>query len=113
MVYKLAEVQKGKGCTGPVDSGGGSGAARTLGVSTCDCGLDKFLPRWTHWAVLLLTACIRIYYIGQPQSMWILHPDEIFQTVEGKGRGAGVEDNFYAQCTFMKYARRWKETIGV
>lgn len=94
VVYKLAEVQKGKGGTGPVDSGGGSGAARTLGVSTCDCGLDKFLPRWTHWAVLLLTACIRIYYIGQPQSMWILHPDEIFQTVEGKGRGAGVEDNF-------------------
>lgn len=82
VVYKLAEVQKGKGGTGPVDSGGGSGAARTLGVSTCDCGLDKFLPRWTHWAVLLLTACIRIYYIGQPQSMWILHPDEIFQTVE-------------------------------
>lgn len=94
MVYKLVEVQKGKGGIGLVDSGGGLGVVCIFGVLMCDCGLDKFLLRWIYWVVFLLMLCIRIYYIGQLQSMWILYFDEIFQIVEGKGRGVGVEDNF-------------------
>ena len=86
MLYKLSEVQKGNGAAGEAGP-----ASRTPRALTCDCGLDNFLPRWTHWAVAILTLFVRIYYIGQPQSFWILHPDEIYQTVEGKWGRGGVE----------------------
>lgn len=88
MVYKLSEVQKGNGVARPVGNGlGPNRNAPRAGV--CDCGLDNFLPRWTHWVVFVLTVCVRMYYISQPRSLWILHPDEIYQTIEGKRKGGG------------------------
>ncbi|XP_062566327.1 uncharacterized protein LOC134228664 isoform X1 [Saccostrea cucullata] len=80
MAYKLSEVQKGNG-TGPGRREVCPDRCPPRGGS-CDCGLEKFLPRWTQWIVCVVTMCVRIHYIGQPQSLWILHPDEIFQTVE-------------------------------
>ena len=45
---------------------------------------DDTFPHWLPWILFPVTLLIRLLYIQQPTNWWILHPDEIFQTVEGK-----------------------------
>lgn len=50
--------------------------------SSCSCGLDVFLPQWLPWVIVCVTMVIRINYVTQAENSWILHPDEIYQSVE-------------------------------
>ena len=43
---------------------------------------DMF-PRDTHWFVSLFTLVFRVWYVSRMKNWWILHPDEIYQTLEG------------------------------
>ena len=40
-------------------------------------------PRNTHWIVFLFTLVFRVWYVSGKENWWILHPDEIYQTLEG------------------------------
>ena len=48
----------------------------------CEKSCDIF-PFWLPWILFPLTLCLRLAYILEPTNWWILHPDEIFQTMEG------------------------------
>ena len=50
----------------------------------CTCNAEDVLPWWFPWFVVIVTMGVRICYVYQPESWWILHPDEVFQSVEGK-----------------------------
>ncbi|XP_045173692.2 uncharacterized protein LOC123535194 [Mercenaria mercenaria] len=43
---------------------------------------DDIFPQWLPWILLPLTLTLRILYVLEPTNWWILHPDEIFQTIE-------------------------------
>ena len=49
----------------------------------CPCNAENVLPRWFPLFVVIATMGVRICYVYQPESWWILHPDEVFQSVEG------------------------------
>lgn len=42
------------------------------------------LPRYVPYIVVLVTLVIRVYYVTLPSSLWVLHPDEIYQSMEGE-----------------------------
>lgn len=44
-------------------------------------------PRYSEWIVFLVTLVLRCYYVSQKNNWWVLHPDEIFQAMEGKSLG--------------------------
>lgn len=46
---------------------------------------DLIFPGCTPWVVFLVTLLGRVVYVSQTKNWWILHPDEVFQSVEGKG----------------------------
>ncbi|XP_063448690.1 uncharacterized protein LOC134728150 [Mytilus trossulus] len=48
----------------------------------CECGLESILPELLPWYLFVIVLCIRIHYVLQPKNWWLLHPDEIFQSVE-------------------------------
>ena len=39
--------------------------------------------RNTHWLVFLFTLVFRVWYVSRKENWWILHPDEVYQTLEG------------------------------
>ncbi|XP_062582598.1 uncharacterized protein LOC134244339 [Saccostrea cucullata] len=43
---------------------------------------SDLFPRYSEWIVFLITLILRIYYVCQKHNWWILHPDEIFQSME-------------------------------
>lgn len=45
---------------------------------------EDLFPYWFAWILFPLTLSVRILYVLEPSNWWILHPDEIFQTIEGK-----------------------------
>ena len=45
--------------------------------------LADLFPRNTHWMVFLFTLVFRVWYVSRKENWWILHPDEIYQTLEG------------------------------
>ncbi|RUS75012.1 hypothetical protein EGW08_017235, partial [Elysia chlorotica] len=40
------------------------------------------LPTWTPWLVSLITLVFRVYHVIDPSNWWVLHADEIFQSME-------------------------------
>ena len=50
----------------------------------CKCGLESVVPDQLPWYLCLIVVSVRIYYVLQPRNWWLLHPDEIFQSIEGK-----------------------------
>ena len=63
----------------------GINAETTTGSSTTQASRDMvdLFPRNTHWLVFLLTLVFRVWYVSRKENWWILHPDEIYQTLEG------------------------------
>lgn len=52
-------------------------------------------PRYSEWIVFVVTLVLRCNYVSQKDSWWVLHPDEIFQAMEGKRLGGtGTFKNF-------------------
>ena len=47
------------------------------------CNMADLFPRNTHWLVFLFTLVFRVWYVSRKENWWILHPDEIYQTLEG------------------------------
>lgn len=47
---------------------------------------DKYnlWPPWGIWVIYIVTLIYRVCVIKDTNSWWILHPDEIFQSLEGK-----------------------------
>ncbi|RUS70683.1 hypothetical protein EGW08_021559 [Elysia chlorotica] len=43
---------------------------------------SPLFPRWTPWVVTLVTFAIRVHHVMQPRNWWVLHPDEIYQSME-------------------------------
>ncbi|VDI40033.1 Hypothetical predicted protein [Mytilus galloprovincialis] len=52
------------------------------GNRKCECGFESILPELLPWYLFVIVLCIRIHYVLQPKNWWLLHPDEIFQSVE-------------------------------
>lgn len=50
--------------------------------SSCTCNCEDLFPSWFPWCVVIATVVVRVCYVYQPESWWILHPDEVFQSVE-------------------------------
>ncbi|KAH9489983.1 hypothetical protein Btru_035439 [Bulinus truncatus] len=42
----------------------------------------QLLPSYFPWIVALVTSVLRAIYVSTPENWWILHPDEIFQSME-------------------------------
>ncbi|WAR03213.1 hypothetical protein MAR_009771 [Mya arenaria] len=42
----------------------------------------SIFPRWLPWLIVMVTLSVRVHHVLQPTNWWILHPDEVFQTVE-------------------------------
>ena len=43
----------------------------------------KLFPKNLHWLLFIVTMVFRLWYVSMPTNWWILHPDEIYQTIEG------------------------------
>ena len=56
-------------------------------ASTSSSSLDShgghWFPSWFIWPLFFLTSALRVHYVTQPRNWWIMHPDEIYQTMEG------------------------------
>ena len=59
------------------------GVIRTHPQHLCTCGLERIFPWWFPGVVFIVTVLVRMYYVYQPANWWVLHPDEVFQSVEG------------------------------
>ena len=44
----------------------------------------NIFPKRFHWLLFAITLTFRIWYVSRPSNWWVLHPDEIYQTMEGK-----------------------------
>lgn len=44
----------------------------------------NFFPKIIPGLICFVVLIIRLKYVSQPKNWWILHPDEIFQSLEGK-----------------------------
>ena len=57
--------------------------------------MENLFPSYTIWAVFVFTLVFRLWYVSRRENWWILHPDEVYQTLEGKcflqGRVHSVE----------------------
>ncbi|OWF40950.1 uncharacterized protein LOC110463146 [Mizuhopecten yessoensis] len=57
--------------------------SRTSGCTADDRNyMADLFPRKSVWIVFVITLCIRLRYVSKGENWWILHPDEIFQSVE-------------------------------
>lgn len=46
--------------------------------------VSALILHWLPWLLFPLTLSLRLRYVLQPMNWWVVHPDEIFQTVEGE-----------------------------
>ena len=60
-------------------------ATTTTGNATTEAArnMADLFPGNTHWFVFLFTLMFRVWYVSRKKNWWILHPDEIYQTLEG------------------------------
>lgn len=49
--------------------------------------VQGLFPRYSEWIVFVVTLVLRCNYVSQKDNWWVLHPDEIFQAMEGKRLG--------------------------
>ena len=56
-------------------------------MATASSSVDRhgghWFPSWFIWPLFFLTSALRVQYVMRPSNWWILHPDEIYQTMEG------------------------------
>lgn len=45
---------------------------------------NQLFPPYFHWIVFVFTLLFRLHYVSQKTNWWILHPDEIYQSLEGR-----------------------------
>jgi hypothetical protein len=45
---------------------------------------NHLFPPYFHWIVFLFTLVFRLHYVSQKTNWWTLHPDEIYQSLEGR-----------------------------
>ena len=81
---KFKDVRKSKLKHQIVDGNGSKKDSNLIhDTGKCSCGLENVFPEYLPWYLFVLIVCVRIYYVLQPRNWWLLHPDEIFQSVEG------------------------------
>lgn len=49
-----------------------------------DTSNNQLFPPYFHWIVFVFTLLFRLHYVSQKTNWWILHPDEIYQSLEGR-----------------------------
>lgn len=49
--------------------------------------VQGLFPRYSEWIVFVVILVLRCNYVTQKSNWWVLHPDEIFQAMEGKRLG--------------------------
>ena len=50
---------------------------------TLELSLEDLFPKGTPWLIVLMTLVFRLWYVSKTENWWILHPDEVYQTIEG------------------------------
>ena len=75
-------TEKGKTTT-PPDKSQETTSGSSSKEATCTRDMANLFPRNTHWVVFLFTLVFRVWYVSRKENWWILHPDEIYQTLEG------------------------------
>ena len=45
---------------------------------------QNVFSRQTIWFVHVITICVRIFVVCQRENWWLLHPDEVYQSIEGE-----------------------------
>ncbi|ESO84700.1 hypothetical protein LOTGIDRAFT_168569 [Lottia gigantea] len=48
----------------------------------CATEKDNIFPWYSPYVIFAVTLVIRVYYVSQPRNWWILHPDEVYQSLE-------------------------------
>ena len=48
-----------------------------------ESSLEDLFPKGTPWLIVLFTLVFRLWYVSRTENWWILHPDEVYQTIEG------------------------------
>ena len=51
--------------------------------ATLESSLEDLFPNGTPWLIVLFTLVFRLWYVSKTENWWILHPDEVYQTIEG------------------------------
>ena len=51
--------------------------------ATLESSLEDLFPKGTPWLIVLMTLVFRLWYVSKTENWWILHPDEVYQTIEG------------------------------
>ncbi|XP_070206211.1 uncharacterized protein [Littorina saxatilis] len=54
----------------------------SMSSSSPDRQGGHWFPSWFIWPLFVLTSSFRVYYVTQPRNWWLVHPDEIYQTME-------------------------------
>ena len=82
------------------------GVIRTHQQHVCTCGLERIFPWWFPGVVFLVTVLVRMHYVYQPANWWVLHPDEVFQSVEGNN--FFILNNLVARNHgFVSFQQKW------
>lgn len=55
-------------------------------------------PIYSEWIVFVVTLVLRCNYVSQKDNWWVLHPDEIFQAMEGKSWGTFKKNLSFKKC---------------
>lgn len=64
--------------------------------------VQGLFPRYSEWIVFVVTLVLRCNYVSQKDNWWVLHPDEIFQAMEGKRLGGtGTFKNFFIKINIV------------
>lgn len=46
--------------------------------------LEGLFPRGSQWVIFGVTLVFRLMYVTNRRHWWLLHPDEVYQSVEGE-----------------------------
>jgi len=50
---------------------------------SCVCGQDVHVAWWWPWAIVAGSLVARVALVTSSDSWWTLHPDEVYQSIEG------------------------------
>ena len=62
--------------------------------TTLESSLEDLFPKGTPWLIVLMTLVFRLWYVSKTENWWILHPDEVYQTIEG------IQFPLYCECLY-------------
>ncbi|GFO35173.1 mannosyltransferase [Plakobranchus ocellatus] len=86
--WKSQETSTRSYADGKADAGANHGGSHDFPscprAGSCDLHTEssRLFPSWTPWLVTFLTLAYRVVHVTNPSNWWVLHPDEIYQSME-------------------------------